>query len=67
VFGVALGLVVATYARIAQTMRVRAARHVVRPHRAPTMSPVPQWPQGNLEGRPGIAQLPPGLPGRAQS
>ena len=67
VFGVALGLVVASYARIAQTMRVRAARPVVRPQRVPTMSPMPQWPHGNLEGRPGIAQLPPGLPGRAQS
>jgi hypothetical protein len=67
VFGVALGLVVASYARIAQTMRVRAARRVVRPQRAPSMSPVPPWPRGTLEGRPGLAQLPPGLSGRGPS
>jgi hypothetical protein len=67
VFGVALGLLVATYARIAQTMRARAARHVSRPHRAPTMSPAPPWPAGNLEGRPGVTQLPHGLHGKARS
>jgi hypothetical protein len=57
---------VATYARIAQTMRVRAARHVGRPHRVPSMSPTPQWPHGSLEGRPGLAQVQPGLHGKAQ-
>jgi MFS family permease len=66
VFGVALGMLVATYSRIAQTMRVRAARHVGRPYRVPTMTPAPQWPSGNLEGRPGLAPLPPGLRGKAQ-
>ncbi len=67
IFGVALGLVVATYARIAQTLRVRAARHVRRPHRAPVMSPTPQWPSGTLDGHSGVAQLPHGLHGEARS
>ena len=65
VFGVALGLVVATYARIAQTLRVRAARHVRHPRRPPVMTPAPQWPAGSLEGHPGVAQVPHGLHGKA--
>ncbi|MGA7782855.1 MAG: hypothetical protein WCA85_34820 [Paraburkholderia sp.] len=68
IFGVALGLVVATYARIAQTLRVRAARHVRRPRSAPVMSPAPpSWPAGNLDGHSGVAQLPHGLHGEARS
>lgn len=67
VFGVALGLVVATYARIAQTLRVRTAHHVRHPRGAPVMAPAPQWPADSLDGHPGVAQLPHGLHGEAQS
>jgi peptidoglycan/LPS O-acetylase OafA/YrhL len=67
VFGVALGLVVATYARIAQTLRVRAAPHVHHPRGAPVMTPAPLWPAGSLDGNPGVTQLPHGLRGKARS
>ncbi|HEY1995483.1 hypothetical protein [Paraburkholderia sp.] len=68
IYGVALGLVVATYARIAKTMRARAARHVGRAYRrAPSVSPAPQWPVSPIDTRPGVAQLPHGLQGETQS
>lgn len=67
VFGVALGLLVASYARIAQTVRVRAARHAGRPHRVADPGPAPQWPAGGLEGPTGVARLPSGLHGKAHS
>lgn len=68
IYGVALGLVVATYARIAQTMRVRAAQHAGRPYRpAPKMSPAPQWPVAPIDAHPGVTQIPHGLHGKAQS
>jgi hypothetical protein len=66
VYGVALGLVVATYARIAHTLRIRAARHTRRPRSVPVMRPQPgatPWPAGNLDGHPGVAQLPSGIHG----
>ncbi|WP_147329517.1 hypothetical protein [Paraburkholderia sp. DHOC27] len=70
IYGVALGLVVASYARIAQTLRVRATRRAHRPHRAPVMTPhagVAQWPAGNLDAHAGMGQLPHSLHGRARS
>lgn len=70
IYGVALGLVVASYARIAQTLRVRAGRHVHRHHNAPVMNPQPgvtPWPAAGLDAHPGIAQLPGGMHGEAHS
>jgi hypothetical protein len=65
IYGVALGLVVATYARIAHTLRVRAAHHVRRP-RSPVVRPQPgvaPWPAAGLDAHPGVAQLPGGMHG----